>query len=523
MAWSGSQYQQLSASADVMHRKNRSTAQCPSNNFGRSYNSGKSIHDYSRTNQQQRSNGNAINIQDVNQASSNVTIVGIIIAKESPKSIISKKNPGTERHLVSFVVRDSPAGFVAVTCWGSERYIAEISNIYHTGDIVQLSNFQVLMKATDGSEEKFRPYTPLPFTFSLSENHSSITSYDGTDVDIYQPLLHLPTKASNDYYSLEDIVANGQGLSGEHINILAILKKVGAVKDITTKTGRQTQRCELTLMDEGVATFPFIIWDKEAASMATTWTPYRTVLFVADARMSFDNYRSCMVATSDSKTIFTVNPDTQEAHSLYQYAQQCDSAEEPEDDSKSDPPLEKITDKYTVSDVKSLMDNYQEHWKPTAHGVSCVYLSQFNTDTEDSNTVISYRCDKCKHPLTEKNGYLCSNVDCCDGTLSLFETSDPPELDRAELEYRIPVSLTDHTGSLEHCYLYGSVAEHLMGIKVENFLKMDLENRTRIKWRFLMERCKVYFKVYRSNKDGGRAVIQIMSCSLAHPQDIISL
>lgn len=72
MAWSGSQYQQLSASADVMHRKNRSIAQCPSNNFGMSYNSGKSIHDHSRTNQQQRSNGNAIRIQDVNQASSNV-------------------------------------------------------------------------------------------------------------------------------------------------------------------------------------------------------------------------------------------------------------------------------------------------------------------------------------------------------------------------------------------------------------------------------------------------------------------
>lgn len=86
--------------------------------------------------------------------------------------------------------------------------------------------------------------------------------------------------------------------------------------------------------------------------------------------------------------------------------------------------------------------------------------------TSDPMIKTYYCSDKCKHPLTEKNGYLCSNVDCCDGTLSLFETSDPPELDRAELEYRIPVSLTDHTGSLEHCYLYGSVAEHLMGIKV---------------------------------------------------------
>lgn len=60
--------------------------------------------------------------------------------------IIKISDPGTERHLVSFVVRDSPAGFVAVTCWGSERYIAEISNIYHTGDIgkVILENFKTL-------------------------------------------------------------------------------------------------------------------------------------------------------------------------------------------------------------------------------------------------------------------------------------------------------------------------------------------------------------------------------------------
>lgn len=61
--------------------------------------------------------------------------------------VIKISDPGTERHLVSFVVRDSPAGFVAVTCWGSERYIAEISNIYHTGDIgkVTLENFKTLV------------------------------------------------------------------------------------------------------------------------------------------------------------------------------------------------------------------------------------------------------------------------------------------------------------------------------------------------------------------------------------------
>ncbi|XP_061165921.1 meiosis-specific with OB domain-containing protein-like [Saccostrea echinata] len=473
-------------------------------------------------NVKQQQVGNIVKIEDVNQSSSNISVVGVIIAKESPKSIISRKNPGTERHLVSFVIRDSPMGFVSVTCWGSETFIAGISNCYHTGDIVQLSNFQVLLKPTDGSEEKFRPCTPLPFSFSLSENYSTITAYTGYDVEDYQALLHLPTKASNDYYSLEDIVANGQALNGEHINILAILKKVGEVKDITTKTGRQTQRCELTLMDEGLSSFPFVIWDKEAASMASTWTPYNTVLYVADARMSFDSYRSCMVATSDSKTVFTVNPDTQEAHSLYQYAQSCDITEEP-DDTKADPPLEKITEKFNVSDVKSVMCDLQTQWKPTVYGVSCLFLSQFNTDKEDPNSVITYRCKKCKHPITEMNGYICSNVECCNSALNLFDICEAPMLGEADMEYRIPVSLSDHSGTLELCYLYGSVAEHLIGVKVENYLKLDLANKTKIKWRFLLERCKVYFKVYRSSKYGGKAVLQIISCSLAHPEDIYNL
>ena len=53
--------------------------------------------------------------------------------------------------------------------------------------------------------------------------------------------------------------------------------------------------------------------------------------------------------------------------------------------------VEKITDRLTVSDVKSLMEDYLMHWKPTAYGVGCLFLSQFNTDTEDSHAVITYR------------------------------------------------------------------------------------------------------------------------------------
>ena len=41
---------------------------------------------------------------------------------------------------------------------------------------------------------------------------------------------------------------------------------------------------------------------------ALSWVPLETVLFVADVRINFDNFRQSMMATCDSKTVFTPNP-----------------------------------------------------------------------------------------------------------------------------------------------------------------------------------------------------------------------
>lgn len=61
-------------------------------------------------------------------------------------SIIKILDLGIERYLVSFVVRDFFVGFVVVICWGLERYIVEIFNIYYIGDIgkiIILENFKI--------------------------------------------------------------------------------------------------------------------------------------------------------------------------------------------------------------------------------------------------------------------------------------------------------------------------------------------------------------------------------------------
>ena len=61
---------------------------------------------------------------------------------------------------------------------------------------------------------------------TVGENQGTIVPYSGLDIEDYTHLIHTPTRPSNDFYTLEDIIANGMSLQGEHINILAVVKRV---------------------------------------------------------------------------------------------------------------------------------------------------------------------------------------------------------------------------------------------------------------------------------------------------------
>ena len=47
--------------------------------------------------------------------------------------------PGTERYLLSFVVRDSPTCFVNATCWGSEHFVKDLARTIAIGDIGKIT------------------------------------------------------------------------------------------------------------------------------------------------------------------------------------------------------------------------------------------------------------------------------------------------------------------------------------------------------------------------------------------------
>ncbi|XP_021350022.1 meiosis-specific with OB domain-containing protein-like isoform X2 [Mizuhopecten yessoensis] len=432
-------------------------------------------------------------LEDLHPGVTNPTVAGIILTKDTPKCIQSKKNPGTERYLLSFVLRDAPSYFVNVTCWGAEHGIKDIAAKFAISDIVQLTNVQVQPKTYDGYEDKFKPSTPMSFNITFSENHSNIDRYIGPDDDRFRRLQNVPIKANNDYYILEDVIAHGQSLSGEHINLLAVVKKVGPVKDITTKTGKKTKRCELKLMDETCSSFALILWESDMIDIVQSWVPLDTVLFIADVRVSYDDFRSTMVSTADSKTIFTVNPDTLEAHSLYQFAHSQMIEDEDGTAGQSDPPLESITDVYTVSQLIDMKIERTDVWKPAVYGVVFAYLSKFDVDG-DTSRVLRYRC----------------NTECSNGILNAI--SSTVDNTQPSVEYSVTVSWSDYTGTIEYCHLDGDVAQQLIGIKAEEFAQISFQRKTQVKWTHLLEKRKMYFKMSRSVGETGKVFLRVLSC-----------
>ncbi|NXA77805.1 MEIOB protein, partial [Thryothorus ludovicianus] len=153
-------------------------------------------------------------------------VIGLVIGKTDVRSFPDRKNIGTERFTFSFTIRDSPTYFINVQSWGREEYIRSLSESFRVGDCVTIENPLIQSKEAE-REEKFSPVTPSAYKLLLSENHSVVKSSSCYTTDTrLLPLLHLPVKDPQDYYSLGDIVANGQSLHGRVLNVLAAVMAV---------------------------------------------------------------------------------------------------------------------------------------------------------------------------------------------------------------------------------------------------------------------------------------------------------
>ncbi|XP_063170811.1 meiosis-specific with OB domain-containing protein [Candoia aspera] len=455
------------------------------------------------------SSQNIVAISDLHPNLAHPSIIGVVIGKTDAKGFPDRKNIGSERYTFCFTVRDSPSWFINVNSWGKEDYIKSLSESFKVGDCVVIENPLVQTKEVE-KEEKFNPTTPSSYKLLLSENHSAVRIYE-VDTRLLS-LLHLPVKNPQDFYSLGDIVANGQSLDGKIINILAAIKLVGEPKYFATSDRRKGHRCEVRLYDDSESSFAMICWDHESIQLAQSWVPQETVIFASDVRINFDKFRNCMIATVISRTIITINPDTAEANILFNFIRQSpeilDLDDEMRDQFKESINLQTIADIYTVEQLK--MKALQNDGKPEPfYGIIFAYISTLNIDNEASK-VIRNRCVKCHYVVNEKTN-TCSF---CSSTNSLDADAVP-----VFASFDLLVDLTDHTGTLHFCTLSDIIAEETLGYTVQEFQALTEAQKTALKWQLLLERSKIYFKVILSTTARTGLRVKLLSCKLADPME----
>ncbi|XP_030631705.1 meiosis-specific with OB domain-containing protein [Chanos chanos] len=433
-------------------------------------------------------------------------VVGVIIAKTDARGFPNRRNFGSERFTFGFAIKDSPDHFINVSSWGSEEYIYGLCSHFRIGDCVIIENPLVVSKDPE-KDDRFSPSTPTLYRLLVTETHSKIRMCSDLDTESrLLPLLHVPGKDPRDFYSLGDIVANGQSLDANTINILAAVQSVGEPKYFTTSDGRKGQRLEVKLFDETVTSFPLVSWDKEAIQLVQTFTPGETVLFIADARVSFDTFRNTMAATVTSKTVITVNPDTAEANLLFNHARELSESGGLDEQERQGEniPVESISDVLTVSQVKAkIQENFD-----VAYGITYGFITTLGLDSSVPK-VIRSRCSKCKSLISEEI-QACANAACPGQGQPLDVTTG----------FDLLVDISDHTGTLQSCSLSGTVAEMTLGCTVEEFMSLSESQRTAMKWKFLLERCKVYLKVFSAPRSRNGVRVSILSCALADPVEV---
>eukprot|EP00117_Sycon_ciliatum_P008207 scpid33659/ scgid11011/ Uncharacterized protein C16orf73 homolog len=431
-------------------------------------------------------------ISNLSGGVNDATLVGIVLAKQAVKSFMDKKNPGNERCCFTFTLRDSPVDYINITCWGSSQYINNLSKQFKLNDVVEVRNPQVSTKSNNPNEDKWRPSTPGAFQLSVNENHSAVALYSGWNLGEFSAFAHVPISNNSDYYTLGDIVLAGDRINQQMVNILAAVKKVQPVRQITTRGGQQMNCRDVTLFDSTIQSFQFTLWNDDLIELADSWSPHENVLFITSAKVAMNSYRNEMTASSGMKTIILSNPDTVDAHELYQFAQ----SQEVESGTSMDTTV--ISDE--VFSIQEIEEAMMDKKRITGHLVAAITAVNID-DTADQRACLCRRCTSCNGKVQPPEGD-CRNPKCQGGSTT-------------QLDFNLQMTLADASGAMERCFLMMGVAADFLGCTAEQFSEADNASRTALKWQFLLEQVRVSFVAVPPTDRFGLATCRIASIQLA--------
>ncbi|XP_013172076.1 PREDICTED: meiosis-specific with OB domain-containing protein-like isoform X2 [Papilio xuthus] len=232
-----------------------------------------------------------VRLNSLNINIKNALVMGIIIAKNCPRTFGPKKKSSESRGVMSFTIRDSQIDTINVDVWGSDYFVMTIYNRFIVGDVVEIHSPKICVKS--GANETFRPQVSSPFYLSINEGSSDVSTFSGDTYGAYLPLLHVPSKSSAGYCGLAEVMK----FTGVEMPVRAV-----EIVDNTTP-----------------ASLYLDMFDTDTIQRAEEWRPLGSVLFIADARVTWRGRGAR--AQVCGRSVVTHQPHTSDAEALRLYIQ----------------------------------------------------------------------------------------------------------------------------------------------------------------------------------------------------------
>lgn len=211
-------------------------------------------------------------IRDLALNKKGIYVVGLIIAKSDPRTIVKRQN-GEHQGVLLLTIRDSKDHFINCTLWGTEHFISNADRAYKMGDVIILNKPSIVQS----NNNQYSPRTTSPFELRIDETKSIIYRAPTENFVTLNQLKHSAIKSTTLALNLSDFSVQLSSAKSMLTDLVVSIQLIEPVQVIQTKNGPKPMR-RIYLFDKTANAVQLTIWSKNYQERVDSWKAMETIL-----------------------------------------------------------------------------------------------------------------------------------------------------------------------------------------------------------------------------------------------------
>nr|CAH0109232.1 unnamed protein product [Daphnia galeata] len=418
---------------------------------------------------------------------SRISVIGVVVFAERPKATQTKyaTTVATKRYVFNFTINDDNQDSINVSCWGTVDYVTPLSDLCFIGAHVKISNPRVTV--IEMKNLGFLPEVTSQHQLHLDVQYSSsITTYnDDFDYSLASALensFHTPPtlKDPSKKVSVRDLMLDSRRCEGDYVILTAVVAEVGPILDFKFND-RKARRQEVKFVDQSdkAMFITLVLWDSVFQVFTTEWKPFLTIIQMTNAKVQVDKNTNRKFLSTTSRTILTIDPNTEEGNQLTSYANELNPDELMNIFLQQTQPEQFFRNKAIKQANIAALGDFISRISPGGREQAVLHHAMIMTFSLER--AISVKCGHCGR----RSGYF--NLDFKSAPMCVNETCRNKE-SNDQFYFDFNISIGDKTGSMKWLRITGDIAVQILGqVTPEQFLSMSEDDKMELVNRFWFE------------------------------------